>query len=437
MSLSRRISFISAASSPPCAAPAHINMHVIGAGVPRCVDAKASNELGMFELHYLYGQTYHSGVNRGDSAVAVGIDGYVRGVAVLVLAIAGRAANAAIVLRGAETGVNIDVDVGNRLVSMPTRDFLNHQLQLVQQLWIDSGVTGPDSNLVVVHEVTDFEVPGDRKLDVGRIYLEESFGRRSLAAHTFGQVGPDPVATHHPLLLFREGHQHRQGQSFHPPSLTTFEQTQVVKARFGWRRDFVATERLRSGGEASVANAGPGVLQRSGVAVHIEGVGYLLGGHGEGELDLTAGAEGAHRWLGDRNYRAGDEGTDRAISSVVGGLQELERSDCGDSSDGEPHHSRCMSFANREIIRQLQLFAGRMSPSLAYDCGLQASINRCRRESQPRPSGKGARYPRCACGRSRGSRTARSIPGDRCHGCRSRRRARGGGYRGHPCICVR
>src|SRR5206468_10018601 len=100
------MSFISAASSPACPSSANINMHVIGAGLPGGVDAEAPDKLRMLELHYLYGQTYHSGVNRGDSAVAVGIYRHIGGVAVLVLAVTGGALNAAIVLGSAETRVH-------------------------------------------------------------------------------------------------------------------------------------------------------------------------------------------------------------------------------------------------------------------------------------------------------------------------------------------
>ena len=78
-------------------------MHVISAGVTGGVDAEASNKLRMFQLHYLYGQSNHSGVNCGNSAVPVGVDGNVGGVTVLVLAVAGGAPDAAVVFGGAET----------------------------------------------------------------------------------------------------------------------------------------------------------------------------------------------------------------------------------------------------------------------------------------------------------------------------------------------
>src|SRR6185436_12307914 len=123
-------------------------MHVIGAGVTGSVDAEASDKLRMLQLHYLYGKSDHSGVNRGDSAVPVGIDCHVSGVTVLVLAVAGGAAHASVVLWRAESGMDIDVDICDRLVAMPASYLLNHQLQLVEQLRIYRGIAWPDTNLV-------------------------------------------------------------------------------------------------------------------------------------------------------------------------------------------------------------------------------------------------------------------------------------------------
>ena len=86
----------------------------------------------MFQLDDLYRQTYHATVDRGDFSVTIRVDGYVRRVTVLVLAVAGGAANSPIVRGRAKSGVHIEVDVGDRLVAVPARDLLNYQLEFVQ-----------------------------------------------------------------------------------------------------------------------------------------------------------------------------------------------------------------------------------------------------------------------------------------------------------------
>src|SRR5438270_13678874 len=131
MSLSRRMSFISPASPaspPPCTTSSYINMYVIRAGVTTGVDAQTPDQLRMFELDDLHGQTYHPAVDRGDFTVAVGVDRDVGGVAVLVLAVTRRALNSPVVLGGAKAGMHVDVDVGNRLVAVPAGDLLDPQL---------------------------------------------------------------------------------------------------------------------------------------------------------------------------------------------------------------------------------------------------------------------------------------------------------------------
>src|SRR4051812_4964873 len=294
------MSFISPASSPACASSAHINMHVIGARVPGSVDAQASDELGMFELNYLYGQTYHSGVNRGDSAVTIGINGHVGGVAVLVLTVARGAPDAPIVLGSAEAGVHVDVDVSDGLVSVPAGDLLDHQLQLVQQLRVHRRVTRPNADLVMIQEVANLEMLGDRELHIGRADLQKSFRRRRLAAHPLGEVRTDAVAAQHSLFFFREGDQHCQRETLHGTTLTTLQQLEMVKPGFRWRGNLVACERLRSCAQSGVANSDPGVLEGSGISMDVERIGDFLGRQCERKLDLSAGAEGADRRLGDR-----------------------------------------------------------------------------------------------------------------------------------------
>ena len=91
--------------------------------------------------------------------------------------------------------MDIDVDIGDRLVAVPARYLLNHQLQLIEQLWIHRGITWPDANLVVIQKSTDVKVLGDRQIYIGGTNLEKSFGRWGLAAHALCEIRPDSIAT--------------------------------------------------------------------------------------------------------------------------------------------------------------------------------------------------------------------------------------------------
>src|SRR4051812_2257238 len=180
------MSFISPSSSPPSPPSTNINMHIIGAGVPARVDAKAADEVGVLELDDLRRQTYHPAVDRGDPAVAVGVDGHVGGVAVLVLAVARRALHPAVMLGCAEAGVDVDVDVGNGFVAMPAGDLLDDELELVEQLRVHRRIAGPDALLVVIQEVAYPQMLGDRQVDVGGSYFQKPLGGRRPASDALG-----------------------------------------------------------------------------------------------------------------------------------------------------------------------------------------------------------------------------------------------------------
>src|SRR6478752_2596329 len=155
MSRSRKMSFISVvplcrspASPPPCPSPAHIDMYVIRARVATRVDAETPHQVRVLELDDLHRQSYHAAVDRGDSSIAVCVDRHIRGVAVLVLAVARRPPNPPVMLGRPKSRMHIDLDV-HRLVPVPARDLRNHELKLVQQLGVDRGVARPHTLLVV------------------------------------------------------------------------------------------------------------------------------------------------------------------------------------------------------------------------------------------------------------------------------------------------
>ena len=117
-------------------------------------------------------------------------------------------------LRRAEAGVHVDVDVSDGLVSVPAGDLLDHQLQLVQQLRVHRRVTRPHSPLIMVEKIADLEVLGNREVDVGRADLEKSFRRRCLSPHSLGEIRPNSVAAQHSALFLAEGNEDSQGQPF-------------------------------------------------------------------------------------------------------------------------------------------------------------------------------------------------------------------------------
>jgi len=107
--------------------------------------------------------------------------------------------------------------------------------------------------------------------------------------------------------------------------------------------------------------------------MHIERIRYLLARHCEGELQLSARAEGAGRRLRQRDYRS-REGSDRLVGGIARSLQELERAHERDDARGEPDDAPCVAPSNGEIIRKLELFTRRTIPSLSYYSGSQAAF---------------------------------------------------------------
>src|SRR4051812_29060192 len=215
---------------------------------------------------------------------------------------------------------------------------------------------------------------GDGQVDVGGPYLQKAFGRWCPASDALGEVRADSVAPHHPALFLAEGHKHGESQAFDDALLPALEEREPVEAG-AWRRlDLVTCQRVRRGGKGRVADSLPRVVQRRRIAMDVERIRDLLRRQRESELDLTTRSVGADRRLGEGNDRASEEGADRLVGGVVSGLQELKRPDECDSTGSSPHDSRRAPPSYREIIGELELFAGRMIPSLAYYCGLQATF---------------------------------------------------------------
>src|SRR5438477_351236 len=86
---------------------------------------------------------------------------------------------------------------------------------------INMHVIGPNADLVMIQEVANLGMRGDRQLHIGRADLQKSFRRRRLAAHPLGEVRTDAVAAQHSLFFFREGDQHCQRETLHRTTLTT------------------------------------------------------------------------------------------------------------------------------------------------------------------------------------------------------------------------
>ena len=183
----------STAAPPPCPSAAHVNVDVVGARVPARVDAEPADKIRVLELHDLHSQTYHTAVDCGDFPIPIGVDGHIRGVAVLVLTVPRCAPNRPVVRRSPESRVDVYLDIGHRVRSVPARDLRDHELELVQQFRIHSRVARPHARLVVIQEVTDLQVPGDLNVDVGWRDLQKPFRRRSFPSDALGQIS-DPLA---------------------------------------------------------------------------------------------------------------------------------------------------------------------------------------------------------------------------------------------------
>src|SRR2546423_3687816 len=130
--------------------------------------------------------------------------------------------------------MHVDIDVCNGLVAVPAGDLLNHQLQLVEKLRVDCGVARPYSLLIVVQEIANFEVLGDRQVDVRGADLEEPFGRRRPTPDTLADIRPNAITPQHSPLLLGEGNQHCQSESFYRTSLASFEKCQMIKTGLRW-----------------------------------------------------------------------------------------------------------------------------------------------------------------------------------------------------------
>src|SRR5688500_9225890 len=100
MSRSRRMSFTFASPSaaPASALSARVDVPVCRSGMPAGVNPEPAHQMRVLELHDLDRKSDHPAVDGGVSAVPVGIDGHVGGVAVLMLAVLRRALHPAIMI---------------------------------------------------------------------------------------------------------------------------------------------------------------------------------------------------------------------------------------------------------------------------------------------------------------------------------------------------
>src|SRR5205814_10190728 len=101
----------------------------------------------------------------------------------------------------------------------------------------------------MVQEIADFEVLGDRQIDVRGTDLEESFRRRRPAPHALADIRPDAISAQHSLLFLGEWHQHGECEALYRTPLTRLEKRQMIEPGLGRRGDLVAGKRRRGGGE--------------------------------------------------------------------------------------------------------------------------------------------------------------------------------------------
>src|SRR2546423_501769 len=166
--------------------------------------------------------------------------------------------------------MNIELDVGHSLVTVPASDLLNYELQLVEKLGVNGGEAWPDALLIVIEEVADLEMLGDWNIEIGGSDLQKPFGRRLPAANSLGEIGTDAIAVKHTPFFFLEWDQNGESEAFNGPLLIGLDERHVEEAGFGGRVDLVAAQWLAVCCKRGVADANPGVLQRRRVTVDIE-----------------------------------------------------------------------------------------------------------------------------------------------------------------------
>jgi len=129
----------------------------------------------MLELDNFYRESNHSTVECRVLSIAVCIHDDVGCIAVLMLAVSGRARNVTVVRRSPKSGMHVEGQRQRRVRSVPSSDLGDDKLDLVEQSRTHCSVFGPRVLIVVSQKITDTQMLAHRKIDVVFGDLDKSF----------------------------------------------------------------------------------------------------------------------------------------------------------------------------------------------------------------------------------------------------------------------
>src|SRR5256885_4554201 len=162
---------------------ARIDVHIRHTVAIARVDTKATHKIRMKLLDGVDRVHDDAAVRSRYPPISVRIDDDVRGVTILVTAVAGRALHLRVVRGSSEAGVHVERNHRIGWYSTHLRYFRNDQLELVEQPRIQRNVLRPDFSLRVVgQEVAEMEVLAHAELQVTGSHLQEARGPVMFAA---------------------------------------------------------------------------------------------------------------------------------------------------------------------------------------------------------------------------------------------------------------
>lgn len=303
-------------------------MHVRSSPVPARVNAETANELRMLELHNLYCESNHSTVECRVLSIAICIHDDVGGVAVLMLAVAGRARNMTVVRRCSKAGVDVESQSKRRIGSVPSSNLGNDELELVEQSRAHCCIAWPRLLIIVSQKITDLEMLAHWKIDVVFAHLEKSFRRWLLTFDFFREVSPDSITVEHRPIFFLEGNEHCDGESFDDTLLVTIRKREAIEPGLVWNAHCCADQRSCRFGRHRFAEAYPFVPETCRIAVNIERIFDVRRRHRESHHHTAARSKRRGRWFSEWKFFC-EISSERFYRKRRDAIPELKGADCG------------------------------------------------------------------------------------------------------------
>src|SRR5688500_2589102 len=335
---------------------AGVDVHVrIG---PR-VDPHAANQIGMRALHDIHRHRHQLRVLRVHPAIAVRIDRNVDRVAKLVTAVTGCAADEAVVLRRAETGVDVERHVLSIACASPRGDLGKNQFELVEEPGVNSRVARPGVLVIAREKVREPQVTRDRQIEISRIDPDKpDWGLRITSARPVAPVKAHLIAVEHRAFLLGPGHQNGQWRVGHHFPLAVERELEAVEPGLV-RRDQPIRERAGLCGWRGVASCDPGVLYLVEAALHFDRVVDGETRKSEAHLELTATTKGISRWPGCEGRQ-----TDRLRIETLCRTQKCHVPDCRHDGDNQRDTSRTVGALLLAVtVTVHESFRGKMTVS--------------------------------------------------------------------------